>query len=249
MEENSFFHFQRLRLSKLMEMHAKKTITATNSQNTNILAIRKSFEITGVFITFSIISFVFQKTSGALFYGDEPQYLKDASVASNLPCRIRWYSKFDATLVYLNQSILQSVEPKHMNLVIDYQNSLGSYYRDKIKLKIPSNCINFQFHKVIDIFFFEYSLTFRKQVFKMKEQEKLNFEQLASIAKINKEKCNRVTPGTHIPIISEGEARAAKPVIFWFFRGILKTEFCVKKKSIWPMGENSFFPFPEIEIV
>lgn len=69
------------------------------------------------------------------------------------------------------------------------------------------------------------------------------------IAEVNPEKFGRVTPGTHIPIVSEIEARAMKPDYFlvlpWHFKdGILRRE-----KEYLASGGKFIFPFPEIEIV
>ncbi|WP_229407246.1 methyltransferase C-terminal domain-containing protein [Methylobacillus flagellatus] len=74
-------------------------------------------------------------------------------------------------------------------------------------------------------------------------------EEIPAIAEVNEEKFGRVTPGTHIPIISEKEARAAKPDYFlvlpWHFKdGILRRE-----KDFLADGGRFIFPFPEIEIV
>lgn len=72
---------------------------------------------------------------------------------------------------------------------------------------------------------------------------------IPAIAEVNEEKFGRVTPGTHIPIISEAEARAMKPDYFlvlpWHFKdGILRRE-----KEFLANGGKFIFPFPEIEIV
>lgn len=69
------------------------------------------------------------------------------------------------------------------------------------------------------------------------------------IADVNPEKFGRITPGTHIPIVSEEEARAMKPDYFlvlpWHFKeGILKRE-----KDWLNQGGRFIFPFPEIEII
>jgi hypothetical protein len=74
-------------------------------------------------------------------------------------------------------------------------------------------------------------------------------KQITAIAEVNEEKFGRVTPGTHIPIISEHEARAAQPDYFlvlpWHFKdGILRRE-----KEYLAKGGKFIFPFPEIEIV
>ena len=69
------------------------------------------------------------------------------------------------------------------------------------------------------------------------------------IAEVNEEKFGRVTPGTHIPIVSEKEARAMKPDYFlvlpWHFReGIVRRE-----QEFLANGGKLIFPFPEIEII
>jgi hypothetical protein len=74
-------------------------------------------------------------------------------------------------------------------------------------------------------------------------------ELLPCIAEVNGDKFGRVTPGTHIPIISETEARSRKPAFFlvlpWHFkRGILARETEYLKQ-----GGKFIFPLPRIEVV
>ena len=77
----------------------------------------------------------------------------------------------------------------------------------------------------------------------------LTATQIPAIAEVNEEKFGRFTPGTHIPIISEKEARAMKPDYFlvlpWHFKdGILRRE-----RDYLAGGGKFIFPFPEIEII
>jgi len=72
---------------------------------------------------------------------------------------------------------------------------------------------------------------------------------IPAIAEVNEEKFGCVTPGTHIPIISEKEARAMNPDYFlvlpWHFKeGILRRE-----QEFLANGGKFIFPFPEIEII
>lgn len=72
---------------------------------------------------------------------------------------------------------------------------------------------------------------------------------IPAIAEVNPEKFGHVTPGSHIPIISEADAKAMKPDYFlvlpWHFKeGILRRE-----KDYLASGGRFIFPFPEIEIV
>jgi hypothetical protein len=69
------------------------------------------------------------------------------------------------------------------------------------------------------------------------------------VAEVNPDKYGCVTPGTHIPIVSEQEARAMKPdymlVLPWHFKpGILNRE-----ADYLASGGHLIFPMPEIEIV
>ena len=72
---------------------------------------------------------------------------------------------------------------------------------------------------------------------------------IPAIAEVNPEKFGRVTPGSHIPIVSEEEAKAMKPDYFlvlpWHFKdGILRRE-----REYLTGGGKFIFPFPEIEII
>ena len=74
-------------------------------------------------------------------------------------------------------------------------------------------------------------------------------DEVAAIAEVNTDKFGAFTPGTHIPIVSESEARAMKPDYFlvlpWHFKeGILQRE-----AEFLADGGRMIFPFPEIEIV
>jgi hypothetical protein len=77
----------------------------------------------------------------------------------------------------------------------------------------------------------------------------LTSKDIPAIAEVNPEKFGRVTPGSHIPIISEAEAKAMRPDYFlvlpWHFKeGILRRE-----KEYLASGGRFIFPFPEIEII
>ena len=77
----------------------------------------------------------------------------------------------------------------------------------------------------------------------------LTTNEIPAIAEVNKEKFGKYTPGTHIPIISESDARKMEPDYFlvlpWHFKeGILRRE-----KEFSGRGGKFIFPFPEIEII
>lgn len=72
---------------------------------------------------------------------------------------------------------------------------------------------------------------------------------LPCIAEVNEDKFGCVTPGSHIPIVSEAEAKSREPDYFlvlpWHFKaGILAREGEFRKR-----GGKFIFPLPEIEII
>ena len=77
----------------------------------------------------------------------------------------------------------------------------------------------------------------------------LTAKDIPAIAEVNPDKFGAYTPGTHIPIVSEAEARAMNPDYFlvlpWHFKdGIVRRE-----KEYLAGGGKMIFPFPEIEII
>jgi len=77
----------------------------------------------------------------------------------------------------------------------------------------------------------------------------LTAEDVPAIAEVNSEKFGCVTPGSHIPIISEAESKLMNPdyylVLPWHFKdGIVRRE-----KEYLSRGGRMIFPFPEIEII
>lgn len=74
-------------------------------------------------------------------------------------------------------------------------------------------------------------------------------DEIEAIAEVNPEKFGKYTPGTHIPIISEEEAKSRKPdyllVLPWHFKASI-----LQREASWLAdGGKMIFPFPEIEIV
>jgi len=72
---------------------------------------------------------------------------------------------------------------------------------------------------------------------------------IPAIAEVNVEKFGRVTPGSHIPIISEAEAKAMSPDYFLVLPWHFKDSILRREKEYLAGGGKFIFPFPEIEIV
>jgi len=77
----------------------------------------------------------------------------------------------------------------------------------------------------------------------------LTSSQIPYIAEVNQEKFGSFTPGTHIPIISENEARAMKPDYFLVLPWHFKSNILDREREYIEQGGKFIFPLPEIEIV
>jgi hypothetical protein len=69
------------------------------------------------------------------------------------------------------------------------------------------------------------------------------------IAEVNEEKFGAFTPGTHIPIISEAEAKAMNPDYFFVLPWHFKDSILFREKDYLAQGGKFIFPLPEIEII
>ena len=74
-------------------------------------------------------------------------------------------------------------------------------------------------------------------------------KEIPFIAEVNKEKFGSFTPGTHIPIISEREAKEMKPDYFLVLPWHFKHSILEREREYMEQGGKFIFPLPEIEIV
>ena len=72
---------------------------------------------------------------------------------------------------------------------------------------------------------------------------------ITAAAERNSEKWGRRTPTTNIPIISEEEARKAKPDYFLVLPWHFREEFIEREADFLASGGKFIFPLPEIEII
>ena len=73
-------------------------------------------------------------------------------------------------------------------------------------------------------------------------------ELLDGISDVNPDKWGCVTPGTHIPIMSEQDARAMKPDYFLVLPWHFKTGIIERESAFLASGGKLLFPLPNIEI-
>ena len=69
------------------------------------------------------------------------------------------------------------------------------------------------------------------------------------IAEVNPDKFGAYTPGSHIPIVSEAEARAMKPDYFLVFPWHFKSGILQREQGFLRSGGQFIFPLPKIEII
>ncbi len=74
-------------------------------------------------------------------------------------------------------------------------------------------------------------------------------DQLAAIADVNEEKWGKITPGSHIPIISEADSRAAKPDYYFALAWHFRDAFIAREAAFLKAGGKIVFPLPRFEIV
>jgi hypothetical protein len=77
----------------------------------------------------------------------------------------------------------------------------------------------------------------------------LTREDIPSIAEVNQDKFGRLTPGTHIPIVPEDEARAQQPDYFMVLPWHFKDHFVSKESQYLESGGKLLFPLPSIKVV
>ena len=77
----------------------------------------------------------------------------------------------------------------------------------------------------------------------------LTSKHIPFIADVNPDKFGSYTPGTHIPIISEEDAKAMKPDYFLVLPWHFKDSILRREKEYIEQGGKFLFPLPEIEIV
>lgn len=77
----------------------------------------------------------------------------------------------------------------------------------------------------------------------------LNKKMIPAIADVNEEKFGKITPGSHIPIISELEAKSMNPDYFLVMPWHFKESILRRERRFIESGGKFIFPFPEIEII
>lgn len=77
----------------------------------------------------------------------------------------------------------------------------------------------------------------------------LDYLTISAAAERNPDKWGKYTVGTHIPIISEDQARADKPDYFLVLPWHFRDEFLAREKEYLDSGGSFIFPLPKLEMV
>ena len=77
----------------------------------------------------------------------------------------------------------------------------------------------------------------------------INNSQIPFAADRNKEKWNRVTPGSNIPIISEEQSRQIRPDYYLVMPWHFKKEILKREKKYLKKGGKLIFPLPKLHVV
>lgn len=72
---------------------------------------------------------------------------------------------------------------------------------------------------------------------------------IPGIAEVNEDKFGCFTPGTHIPIVSEEEAKAKSPDYFLVLPWHFKENLIAREQDYLKKGGKMLFPLPKIEVV
>ena len=77
----------------------------------------------------------------------------------------------------------------------------------------------------------------------------LTEKEIPAIAEVNTDKFGCYTPGTHIPIISEKEAKAMNPDYFLVLPWHFKDNIILRENDYLNGGGKLFFPLPNLEVI
>lgn len=77
----------------------------------------------------------------------------------------------------------------------------------------------------------------------------LTNKEISFVAEVNEDKFGSFTPGTHIPIISEKQAKELKPDYFLVLPWHFKDNILQREEEYLENGGKFIFPLPEIEII
>ena len=220
--DNGVWHFEQSYMPSMLRTNSYDTICHEHIEYYSLGVVKTILEKSGM----RLVDVVMNSVNGGSFAVTAAK-TSNTSIKSN-----------DAVVNWL----LNQEDRMGLNTARPYRDFEERVFRHRDDLKRLINALNADGKKILG-----YGASTKGNV--MLQFCGLTANDIPAIAEVNPEKFGRVTPGTHIPIISEAEAKAMKPDYFlvlpWHFKdGILRRE-----KEYLASGGKFIFPFPEIEIV
>ena len=220
--DNGVWHFEQSYMPSMLRTNSYDTICHEHIEYYSLGVVKTILEKSGM----RLVDVVMNSVNGGSF-------AVTAAKKSNTSIKAN-----DAVVNWL----LNQEDRMGLNTARPYRDFEERVFRHRDDLKRLINALNADGKKILG-----YGASTKGNV--MLQFCGLTANDIPAIAEVNPEKFGRVTPGTHIPIISEAEAKAMKPDYFlvlpWHFKdGILRRE-----KEYLASGGKFIFPFPEIEIV
>lgn len=220
--DDGIWHFEQSYMPSMLRMNSYDTICHEHLEYYSLGVVKKITEAAGL----RIVDVAMNAVNGGSFAVTAAK-AENTSIETNHAV-INW--------------LLEQEERMGLNTPRPYREFEERVFRHRDDLKRLINALNADGKKILG-----YGASTKGNV--VLQFCGLTAKDIPAIAEVNPEKFGRVTPGSHIPIISEEEARAMQPDYFlvlpWHFKdGILRRE-----KEFLNAGGKFIFPFPEIEII
>lgn len=140
------------------------------------------------------------------------------------------------------EQVLNSESELHLATLEPFEEFRNKIWQHKNQLLSTINEINSRGEKV-----FGYGASTKGNV--ILQYCGFTADDIPYIAEVNEDKFGSYTPSTHIPIISEKEAKAMNPDYFLVLPWHFKENFLKREKEDLKSGRKFIFPLPEIEII
>ena len=222
LDDNGIWHFEQSYMPSMLRLNSYDTICHEHLEYYSLHSVQKIMEKSGL----KIVDVVMNSVNGGSF-------AVTASKVTNKSIKVN-----HAVIDWLMEQEIQM----GLNTEKPYLEFKERVFRHRDDLKRLVDNLNRDGKKILG-----YGASTKGNV--MLQFCGLTAKDIPAIAEVNPEKYGHITPGTHIPIISEFEAKSMKPDYFlvlpWHFKeGILKRE-----AEYLASGGRFIFPFPEIEII
>lgn len=220
--DNGVWHFEQSYMPSMLRLNSYDTICHEHLEYYSLSVVKKILDRAGL----KLVDVVMNSINGGSFAVTATK-IGNSKIVQNLPV-INW--------------LLEQEERMGLDTPRPYRDFEEKIFRHREDLKRLIHTLNADGKKILC-----YGASTKGNV--VLQFCEFTVKEIQAIAEVNPDKFGSFTPGTHIPIIPEDEARKMKPDYFlvlpWHFKdGILRRE-----KDFMANGGKMIFPFPEIEII